>query len=456
MSLVSVEAECAVLGAVLTGAWCDEAEELRLMDFGEPRHALVWAVVLWLREKGRAVQLPAVVERLRAVGHLEQVGGPAWLMGLDEGGMATLYGVGMPGYIATIRDRASRRAVAASAEKAARSARNLAFDVTRTALEASGELAELGSAGESTDFTFRDALSDFNDRQALIQAGQWQQYQPTYIDIWDEMLAGLERGKLILIGAYPGVGKSALEAAVLLARAQRGHRDGIFTLEDPKLWLAKRYVARETGIPVRRLMQSPAKDGSGGLNKWQMDKVAAAYSSAEPWWDHMRIDERPGLTPHQIAAKSRMWVTKHKVESIWVDNASEVTLDDEGNERHDLRTASMVRCLRNVAKTLDIPVVLLVHFKRPKGNVTKEPRFIRPTSDLWKNAGAFEEASRVAVGLWQDEGMPGGIVGTILKQSEGAKDVDFWMPMVESAGLVNPMGGYVVGEKKGYSEGEAA
>lgn len=451
MSLVAVEAEAAILGAVLMGYWCDECESLRAVDFGEPRHGFVWAVVVWLREKHRAVQLPAVAERLRDMGQLESVGGPAWLMGLDGDGMANMYGLGLPGYVATVLDRASRRAVAASAEKTARAARNLAHDVSRAALEGSGELAELGAAGQSTDFTFRDALSDFNDRQALIQAGKWHQYQPTYIGIWDEMLAGLERGKLILVGAYPGVGKSALEAAVLLERARNGHRDGIFTLEDPKLWLAKRYVARESGIPVRRLMQAPAKDGSGGLNRWQMEKVADAYTRAEPFWDAMRIDERPGLTPHQIAAKARQWVTRHGVESIWVDNASEVTLDDK-DERHDLRTASMVRCLRNVAKVLDIPVVLLVHFKRPKGNVTKEPRFIRPTSDLWKNAGAFEEASRVAVGLWQDESMPGGIVGTILKQSEGAKDVDFWMPMHESAGLIKADGGYVVNGKKGYTE----
>lgn len=451
MTLVSVEAETAVLGAALTGGWCDEAEALRPVDFGEPRGAMVWAAILWLRGKGRAVQPLAVAERLRAAGQLEQVGGSAWLMELDGNGMATLHVSSMAGYIGTIRDRASRRAVVASAEKVATSARNLDLDVTRAALDGSSALAELGSAGESTDFTFRDALSDFNDRQALIQAGQWHQYQPTYVEIWDEMLAGLERGKLILVGAYPGVGKSALEAAVLLERAKRGHKDGIFTLEDPKLWLAKRYVAQASGIPVRRLMQAPGPDGSGGLNSWQMEKVARAYTMAESWWDNMRIDERPGLTPHQISAKSRQWVRRHQVESIWVDNASEVSLDDD-DDRHDLRTARMVRTLRDVAKTLDVPVVLLVHFKRPKGNVTKEPRFIRPTSDLWKNAGAFEEASRVAVGLWQDEGMPGGVVGTILKQSEGAKDVDFWMPMHESAGLINPVGGYVVGGQKGYSE----
>lgn len=449
MSLVPVEAERAVIGAVLSGEWCPEAEELRPLEFGEPRHALVWAAVLWLRGNGRHVEHLGLAERLKDRGELADVGGPEYLMECDAG---SNLGLGMVGHIATVRDRASRRAILLTNAATTARAHDIKLEPAQVALDGANALAELGAAGSSTDHTFRDALSDFNDRMDSIQSGKWHQYQPTYVTIWDELLAGLERGKLILIGAYPSVGKSALEATILLERASRGHKDGLFTLEDPKLWLAKRYVSRASGIPVRRLMQRPEKDGSGGLTAWQMEKVARAYESAELWWDNMRIDERPGLSAYQIATKSRQWVRKHGVETIWVDNASEVSLDDAEGDRHDLRTARMVRVLRDVAKTCDIPVVLLVHFKRPKANNAKEPRFIRPTSDLWKNAGAFEEASRVAVGLWLDETNPGGVVGTILKQSEGAKDVDFFMPMHESAGLIQPHGGVRCGDTKGYSE----
>lgn len=449
MSLVPVEAERAVIGAAIFGEWCLEAEELRALDFGEPRHALIWAAILWLRSKGRHVDHIGIADRLKERGELADVGGPAYLMECDRG---SNLGLGMTGHIATIRDRASRRSILLANAATAARAHDTNLDPAQVALEGANALAELGSAGSSTDYTFRDALSDFNDRMDGIQSGTWHQYQPTYISIWDELLGGLERGKLILLGAYPSVGKSALEATVLLERAQRGHKDGLFTLEDPKLWLAKRYVSRASGIPVRRLMQRSEKDGSGGLNSWQMDKVARAYATAEPWWDNLRIDERPNLSAYQIATKARQWVRKHGIETLWIDNASEIDLSDEAGDRHDLKTATMVRVFRNIAKAMDIPVVLLVHFKRPKANNSKEPRFIRPTSDLWKNAGAFEEAARVAVGLWLDESNPGGVVGTILKQTEGVKDVDFYMPMHESAGLINPYGGVVCGQTKGYSE----
>lgn len=453
MSLVPVEAERAVIGAVLVGEWCDEADSLQPRDFGEPRHALIWAAILWLRSKGRHVDHVGLADRLKERGELADIGGPAYLLECDEG---SNLGMGMPSHIATVRDRAARRAILlANAHTTAR-AHDTNLEPSRVALEGSNALAELGAAGESTDFTFRDALSDFNTRMAAIQAGEWHQYQPTYFRLWDELLGGLERGKLILVGAYPSVGKSALEAGILLERAQRGHRDGLFTLEDPKLWIAKRYVARSTGIPVRRLMQSPGPNGAGGLNDWQLRKVADAYDKAEKWWDQLRIDERPNLSAAQISTKCRQWVKRHGVESVWVDNASEVDLSDEqGGERNDLKTGAMVRTLRNVAKVLDIPVVLLVHFKKPPAS-SKEPRFHRPTSDLWKNSGAFSEAARIAVGLWLDESSPGGVVATILKQTEGAKDVDFWMRMDEPSGLLSPSEGYVCGQSRGYSEPEAA
>lgn len=448
MSLIPLEVEQAVLGSVLAGAWGPECDELRAVDFGESRNAVVWAAVLWLRSKGRHVDQLAVCERLKERGELgEPVGGPAYLMACED--RAPVAGLGLAEHVATVRDRAARRAVVARAHAAIASAHDTNLEPARVALEAANALAELGAAGESTDHTFRDALLDFLERSERIQRGEWHQYQPTYVQVWDEVLGGLERGKLILIGAFPSVGKSALEATILLERAKRGHRDGIFTLEDPKIWLAKRYVAKATSIPVRRLMQAPTK-GQSNLSDWWMDKINGAFQEANEWCDLMRIDDRPGLTSYQIATKARQWVRRHGVESIWIDNASEVDLSDEPGDRHDLKTSSMVRVFRNIAKVMDIPVVLLVHFKKPS-NSAKEPRFLRPTSDLWKNSGAFAEAARVAVALWQDENLPGSVVATVLKQTEGKKDVDFALPMNEPSGLLEADKGRVVGGESGYS-----
>lgn len=452
MSLISVESEQRVIGAVLTGDWHEDCDEVAPEAFGEVRHVHIWQAVRWLRSKGRAVDELAVAERLHGQGVLSEVGGPAYLSSCTGG---AFLGVGLRDHVATILDRVARRAVVLRARAAIAAAHDTNVEPAKVALDASGALADLGAAGTSQDFTFRDSLEDFSDRMGRVQSGEWDQYQPTYFRLWDDLLGGLERGKLILAGAYPSVGKSALEAAILLERAQRGHKDGLFTLEDPKLWIAKRYVAKATGIPVRRLMQRVGPGGEGRLSEWQLDKIGAAYDKAEPWWDNILIDERTNLSTARIVAKIRQWKAKHGVQCVWVDNASEVSLEDEG-ERHELRTAAMVRGLRDAAKVLDIPIVLLVHFKRPKGQTTKEPRFIRPTSDLWKNAGAFEEAARVAVGLWMDEDAPGGVVATILKQTEGVKDVDFWMKMNEPSGLLEPNEGYVVGASTGYSQEDAA
>jgi replicative DNA helicase len=451
MSLVPVEAEQAVLGAALLGEWCEECEAVRPVDFGEPRNATVWAAILWVRGKGRAVTHLAVAERLKDRGELADIGGPAFLNECDSANTVGpgMLGVGLPGCVATVLDRASRRAVVMQAQAAIARAHDTNLEPARVALESSNALAELGAAGASTDFTFRDAMVDFIDRSDRIQNGTWKQYQPTYVGIWDEVLGGLERGKLILIGAFPSVGKSALEATILLERAKRGHRDGIFTLEDPKIWLAKRYVAKATGIPVRRLMQSPTP-GQSTLSEWWMKKIEDAYHNADEWCDRMRIDERPSLSAYQIATKARQWVKKHGVESVWIDNASEVDLSEEPGDRHDLKTSNMVRTFRNIAKVMDIPVVLLVHFKKPS-NSSKEPRFIKPTSDLWKNSGAFAEAARVAVALYQDEAYAGAVMGTVLKQTEGKKDVEFMIPMHEPSGLLEAAKGAVVGQDAGYS-----
>ncbi len=315
-------------------------------------------------------------------------------------------------------------------------------------LDASAALAQLGAATASTVTTFRDAMNDFLDRMGAIRSGKGSQYVQTGVEIWDELLGGMCKGQLILVGAYPSVGKGAVIGRACLNIARRGEVAHLQSLEDPKIWLAKRYVAHASGVPVRRLMQPEP------LPEHYEEAVDQAVMGCHDWADNIIFDDRSRLTDDQIAAAIRQSVVQRGAKIAFIDNASEVDLEHSG-ERHDLRTARMVALFRDVAKDLDIPVVLAVHFKRPKGNVTKEPRFIRPTSDLFKNSGAFEEKARVAVALWLDENDPKSeIIATVIKQTEGEKDFDFTLRMNPSAGLVENRGGRKRDGETGYTQND--
>lgn len=441
--LADFDAEKAVCGHVLDNGMHEDARTLRPEDFGTPACAEAWRSVLRVDGKRQPVDYLTVAEDMRTRGVFADVGGHVFLASLQ--GLLTF---SLAAQVAIVRDRAQRRAAIAAAELCRARAHDLNLKPEAVALEASAQLAQLGAATQARTTTFRDAMNEFIDRMDAIRNGTGSQYVRTGIGVWDELLGGLCKGQLILLGAYPSVGKGAVIGRACLNIAQRGEVVHLQSLEDPKIWLAKRYVARESGIPVRRLMQAER------LSEYAEEAINSAVMGCHDWADNIIFDDRAPLTDDQVAAAVRQSVVQRGATAAFIDNASEVDLEG-GGERYDLRTARMVGLFRNVAKDLNIPVVLAVHFKRPKGNVTKEPRFIRPTSDLFKNSGAFEEKARVAVALWLNEEDPKSeVIGTVIKQTEGEKDFDFAMRMGSSSGLVENTGGRKLENFNGYTEAE--
>jgi replicative DNA helicase len=315
-------------------------------------------------------------------------------------------------------------------------------------LDISSELARLVATGNRATHTFRDAVTDLLDQLHAIRAGTYAEYLPTGIAAWDEVLQGLQRAKLGLLGAYPSVGKGAVALRAILNAAMQGRKPGIFSLEDLKIWMSKRYVANYAGVPVRRLMQADR------LPEHYEKNVEASVNACHDWADNILIEDSSALTDDQIACQARQWVAKEGCTEIWIDNASEVDTSGAPGERTDLKVGRMVRLFRDVAKDLNVPVWLLVHFKQPQNSTSEEPRFLVPTSSMWKNSGAFAEASRNAVALFLDKEAPDEwVMGKVTKQTEGAKDSIFSMKFNASAGIVENTGGRRRQHDTGYTQG---
>jgi len=72
----------------------------------------------------------------------------------------------------------------------------------------------------------------------------------------DEILGGLEGGDMIVIGARPGVGKSAFVTQVAGNLTGRGKRIGYYNLEMQEKQVYERFVAAKSGIGITRLRRA--------------------------------------------------------------------------------------------------------------------------------------------------------------------------------------------------------
>jgi replicative DNA helicase len=410
--------------------------------FTHPAWREAWRSALALEAAGKPANASTVVDHLKACGALQAIGGPGALM---TGDLLVFDG---PERIERVRVLARRRAIRDIGHKLAACAHDENLSPEKAGLDVSSELARLVATGNRATTTFRDAVNDLLDKLHQIRAGEYQEYLPTGIEAWDEVLQGLQRAKLGLLGAYPSVGKGAVMLRAILNAAAMGRKPGIFSLEDLKIWMAKRYVANFAGVPVRRLMQADR------LPEIYEGNVERSLEACHEWADRILIEDSSALTDDQIACQARQWVVKDGCTEIWIDNASEVDTTNAPGERTDLKVGRMVRLFRDVAKDLNVPVWLLVHFKQPQNSTSEEPRFLVPTSSMWKNSGAFAEASRNAVALFLDKEEPETwVMGKVTKQTEGGKDSIFSMKFNASAGIVENSGGRKRRSDTGYTPG---
>jgi replicative DNA helicase len=430
-----------VLGCILAGENAEPAKVLTPSSFHVPAHRATWEAIQLLLASGTPVDELTVADRLKASGKLGEAGGPSALVQLTSGSPVL---ANVPSYVAILRDRATRREILSAARLAAAGASDLSQDITSVALQGSDAFARLGAAGATELPTLETAFATVLDEMQAIAAGTRQGIYKTGIDVWDELLGGLPAGYLSLIGAYPSVGKSALKNRMLINLARSGVKVGTFELEDPVTALVYRAVARETGIPVRRLRTER-------LPEFLMMRVGEVIQREYAWAANVVYENRSRITVAQIAAQARQMVTQRGCRVLFVDHFGLIDFgSDYGRIDYDIEMG--VNAIAAVAKELDVAIVGLVHFRRPKSGTDDEPRYIRPTSGFWKNSGGFEQRARLCAGLWLNKDMPGQVITTVLKQTEGDKDFDFVMPLHQPSGLIESEGGRKGEGRQGYHE----
>jgi len=244
---------------------------------------------------------------------------------------------------------------------------------------------------------------------------------PSGIEALDASIGGLQP-TLTIVGALPGVGKSALVAGICQQLASRAVSVGLLSLEDEAQWLTRRLMSQLSGIPVFVLANKRLHDS-------QQERVQDAAVRLHAMLAHIHVDDRPGLSTSDVVASARRMIARG-AKAIILDHLGEVRI--ERTDRHDLDISDCLRELRNVAKTTRVPVVVLTHLKRRDGlNVDSEPRL----TDFAFSSGV-ERMARVAIGLWRAPNRSGELNATVLKQTQGVSGITVPLRLNQSAGIV--------------------
>lgn len=356
------EAEKALLGSILRDPPVLDAVAATVVaeDFYRDAHQRIYRALAEMAAAGRiTIDLVSVYQWLEHAGHLADIGGPAYLAEIWE---MVPTGANAEYYAATVRDTSLARQLIHVANEIAHGAYNRSAPALDQLATAERQLFELRGGGAGTGPRIaRDLIREAIDRIEARYAARGQcgaelnGLSTDYPDL-DQYLAGLRAGQVLVIGARPGGGKTALALNIAANVACAGVPTLFFSLEMPATEIADRLLSMGANVNLSRINRA-------ALDPEHIQAIADQQKSsgagALPLW----VDDAAEQTADRIGAITRRAVRRHGVGLVVVDYL-QLIQPENPRENRTQQVGLVARRLKLLARQCEIPLLCLCQLNR--------------------------------------------------------------------------------------------
>ena len=198
----------------------------------------------------------------------------------------------------------------------------------------------------------------------------------------DEITGGLEGGDVIVIGARPGVGKSAFTSQIILEMAKAGKRIGFYNLEMSEKQVYERLLSNQSGIRLNRIRRAIQFLGD----------EKERFESANQTLGKMDILISSGT---KSVSEIRNECRHQELDCIIIDYLQLVRADTRYQSRAS-EVGAISKAIKALAMELNVPIIALSQLNRTSGmRETKEP-----TMGELREAGDIEQDASIIILLW--------------------------------------------------------
>lgn len=203
----------------------------------------------------------------------------------------------------------------------------------------------------------------------------------------DSLTGGFQGGDLIILGARPSVGKSALAAQWAWEFARQGLTVGYYNCEMQEAALLERFIASKTGISITRI------------------RLAKAFLNDEEQRYRKAVDELSKqdkiiiFTGAKTVSDIRKDMRHYKFDIIIIDYLQLLIVDNRYKGNRVAEVAELSQSIKSLAMDFNIPIIALSQLSRAsESRQTKEPQL----SDL-RESGSLEQDASIVFFLWDKD-----------------------------------------------------
>jgi replicative DNA helicase len=381
----SRQAEEAVLGAVLIDpeTYYDVAQFLEAEDFYIIRNRWIWESFNRLHERRIPVDFLMVNQDLEQQGHLNEIGGPAYLMALINQTPTSLHA---EAYGRVVEEHSIRRRMLQSANHLAQLAYNQQQTVDTVLDEAEKSIFGISERRIRHDLQpIQQVLSEVYDRVDRLSQREDEIYGvPTGLIDLDKLLGGLQKSDLLIVAGRPGTGKTGFMLSVAKNAAQKHKKHvAVFSLEMSNEQLVQRLLAQETGIDTQRM-----RTGRLSEDEWPLFTHAIEVLSDTVIF----LDDTPAITPLALRTKCRRLHMEYSLDLVIVDYLQLMS----GDMRTDNRVQEVSYISRNMkvlARELNVPVLCAAQLSR----AVEQRADKRPVLSDLRESGSLEQDADIVM-----------------------------------------------------------
>jgi len=384
----AVELETAVLGALLLEQYAFEkvSEIINEDSFYKPAHSKIYSAIKYLNANNQQVDILTVSDRLNFTKEIDSVGGMFFVQNLTTN-------VANAAHIENHARIIAQKFIQRELIRVSSIIQSKAFaDIDPLeSIQIWDEMVQLmdrvtgnESQGRNVSSVATDSVLRYQDRKKLFLSGKIAGI-PSFSGAITDHTNGWQGGKLIIIAARPGMGKTAYALQEAKAASKAGKHPCFFSLEMDDVSLADRLLIAEA-----EGLDSYADDGyskrflKGNLSQEEEERLSLAHRNLQEL--NLFIDDKAGCNLNYISKVARSLRKKNRCDMILIDYLQLLTASGKKQNREQ-EVSEMTRGLKLLAKELDVPVFVLAQLNR---EVEKRPGKQPIMADL-RESGSIEQ-----------------------------------------------------------------
>lgn len=387
----NIEAEIATLGSMLMGedAISKAIEFLDESCFYKDVHKRLFTSIVNLYNRNNAVDLVTLIEELKKIGNLDDVGGPSYIAALVN---SVPTSANIIHYAKIVKQKAILRHLINTSTQIVQESYEPDCDVDELLDRAERLIFEIASRKvESNIVHIKDIIKDSIEKiDILYQRKENVTGIATGFLELDVMTAGLQESDLIVIAGRPSMGKSALAACI-------AENVGIvqkiplvfFSLEMSKEQLTQRMLCSHAKVNAHKV-----RTGFLSQSDWPRLTNAAGKLSETPIY----IDDTPALSILELRAKARRFKSQHGIRLIIVDYL-QLMRGMQKSENRQQEISEISRSLKALARELNVPLIAISQLSR----AVEQRSDRRPQLSDLRESGAIEQDADVVALLLREE-----------------------------------------------------